>query len=172
MEIASISKTLKIRSKQSVLIIDPVGKETQCQGIILFGNDLPSLSTPQQVPVISGPGEYEIGGIKITGLREGKQTVYSLYVDGLDILLTTANALEKMHSKLKEHHIIILRDGDSLPSSSVMALSPRLLLVYGEEGEKLAKIFSKEEIKKSNKYATTLEKLPQEMETVLLVSSS
>src|SRR3989344_4248314 len=162
MEISLIaSDSLKIRSKQRVLMVNDVGKGVVCQGVIIFGKEMRlSLSfgfaqdlRPEDIPVIYGPGEYEIGGIKITGISEA-HTIYSMHIDGIDVLLTTTSALEKIQSKLKEHHMIILCEDGSLSSLSVMALSPKVLLVYGEGSEKIVKTFSKEDVKKSNKYAT------------------
>lgn len=167
------SDSLKIRSKQSVLAVNDVGKGVVCQGVIIFGKEIRS-SLPENIPVIFGPGEYEIGGIKITGISEA-HTIYSMHIDGIDVLMATTSALEKIHSKLKEHHIIILhalRADDSISSSSVMALSPKVLLVYGEGSEKFVKSFSKEDVKKSNKYSTALEKLPTELEVILLSSNT
>lgn len=171
MEISLVaSNSLKIRSKQSLIMVNNVGKGVVCQGVILFGKDMHSANLPENIPVISGPGEYEIGGIKITGIPE-VQTIYSMHIDGIDVLLTTTSALEKMHSKLKEHHIIILHEDDSLSSSSVMTLSPKVLLVYGEGSEQTVKTLSKEDVKRLSKYSTALEKLPQELEVVLLAPS-
>ena len=171
MEISLVaSDSLKIRSKHSTLMVNDIGKGIVYQGVLIIGKDMDSSHLPVNIPVISGPGEYEIGGIKITGIPDG-HTIYSMHIDGIDVLLTTTSALEKMHSKLKEHHIIVLREDDSFPPSSLIALSPRVLLVYGEGSEKIVKSLSKEDVNQSNKYLTSLEKLPLELEVVLLSSN-
>lgn len=175
MEIAMLSKDMfKIRSKHSLILVNPTGKEIECQGIISLGEKDPSsLAIPQaqSVPVVDGPGEYEIGGIKITGFQDGNYTIYSMNIDNIDMLLATTTGLAKMHTKLQDHQVVVLRSDGPLDMSAVSALSPKALLVYGNDSQDIVKTLSQEDVKKMNKYVTTVDKLPQEFEIVLLSSS-
>ena len=125
-------------------------------------------SDPKELAVIAGPGEYEIGGIKIRGYRNGMHSTYSLTVDGIDILIGTIEALEKTQQKLKEHHILVAATNVVIDSSFVTSLASNVVLFYGEKGSEAVKGFASEAVKTLGKYQVTKDKLPQEMETVLL----
>lgn len=170
MEIVLLAKNgLKIKGKQTVLLVSCVDKSTHFSGIIaLGGSDDRAFRTANTV-VINGPGEYEIGGIKITGFRADSDAIYSLKVDDVDVLLGTIQDLENMHQKLKEHNLVVVNVGSSTKDASfVTGLSSNAVLYYGDEAEAVVKSFVKEAVQKLSKYQTTKDKLPQEMETVLL----
>lgn len=151
MEIALLPKnSLKIKGKHASFIVD--------RGQIIKTDAI----------VIDGPGEYEIGGIKISGSRSDGEVVYNLNVDGVDVLLGKLSTLEKQQHKLKEQNIVVV-DVDSLTNASfVTSLASSVVIFYGEQAPTLIEKFGKENIKNVQKYTAVSGKLPAEVETVIL----
>src|SRR3989344_6498225 len=165
MEIAILSKkTIRIKGKQATLLIDPdttIKTMIPTDGVLFlepYEKTLLSKVEGHRV-VIKGPGEYEVGGIKISGFASGKNVAYSLLVDGVHIGLVQTTDLEKAKEKLTDEHIILLSSSESVDQAFLTALAPKVLIAYGEKaGEVLKTVGS--EAKTLNKYATTVEKLP------------
>lgn len=173
MEIALISKdVIKIRGKRASLVVDPMnlGVKTAADMILLF-HDFSSHSFPKiegSRLTIYGAGDYEVSGIKISGegLQEG--IIYTVRVDGMSLLLTESKVLKKLQGNLGESQMVVVKADESLDASAVAALSPRVVVLYGEHALEIAKSLGKESIAPVSKYSTTLEKLPEEMEVVVL----
>lgn len=170
MEIVLLAENgLKIKGKQSSLLLNS-NDASVFSAILSFDTNF---STPQKSPavLINNPGEYEVGGIKITGLRSGGSggtTVFSLKIDGIEVLLGEIEAVEKIHQKLKEHNIVVLYVDKNMDASFVTGLAVNCVLFYGEKASEVLKTFAKDNVQEMNKYQTTLEKIPSEMETILL----
>jgi len=58
--------------------------------------------------VLNGAGEYEIGGVKIIGLRNEKSVLYSMNIDGIEVVLGSIALLSAMQHKLKEHNVVVV----------------------------------------------------------------
>jgi hypothetical protein len=170
MEISLLSpQSIRIKGKTGSFVVNPQGKIAGVNGIFLFkGMSVDKTKMDEEIVVIKGPGEYELGGVKISGIRVGGETVYSMSVDSVDILLGKAEELAKDHAKLKEHNIVILYVDTPTNASFVTALAPNVVLFYGEKSEESITNLAKDSFKRESKYVTTLDKLPTEMETVLL----
>jgi L-ascorbate metabolism protein UlaG (beta-lactamase superfamily) len=96
----------RIRAREAIVIMDPVGKKTgyspskQTADIVTVSHDHPGHNNLQMVKpdyeLINGPGEYELHGVFINGLRtyhdkakgaeRGYNTVFELDIDGLRIV--------------------------------------------------------------------------------------
>lgn len=166
--------SLKLKGKHASVFINPQDKTSGYNAAILIGSPAKStLKIRDDVVIIDGPGEYEAGGIKITGIKADSQTVYTLSIDNLDLVIGTKEALEKVHQKLKEQAVALVQadtiDGDS---AFVGTLGLNARIFYGTKAHELADILAKDTKKDSSKYVITSEKLPLETETVLLVSSN
>ncbi|MBI3887695.1 hypothetical protein HY310_01355 [Candidatus Microgenomates bacterium] len=69
MEIALLSpSSLRIKSKQATLCVDQSDKATY-DADLLVSKSFADVTPNDETVILSGPGEYEIGGSKITGLR-------------------------------------------------------------------------------------------------------
>src|SRR5882724_3957772 len=170
MEIALLSKNgLRFKSKLAAFAVDPQDKSDYDAIFLLVKS--PDEITSQAPILITGPGEYEIGGSKITASRSEKEILYSLTLDSIDILLGTLTGLEKMQHKLKEHHIVVVDCNTISSASFVTSLASNVIIFYGEKATEIAQAFGKESVKSMTKYSSTLEKLPGEVETILLATS-
>jgi len=96
----------RIRAREATVLMDPVGKKTghtptrQTADIVIVSHDHPGHNNLQMVKpeyvLIDGPGEYELHGVFINGMRayhdkvkgaeRGYNTIFELDIDGLRIL--------------------------------------------------------------------------------------
>lgn len=169
--VQSIS-SLKLKGKHASIFINPQDKTAAYNAAILIGTPAKSeLKLSEEGVVIDGPGEYEAGGVKINGTKVDGMTVYSLTIDGVDIAVGEIAALEKMHQKMKEHHVLIVYANASQSASFVTTIATHASIFYGAHGMEVIDTLAKEEKKVVAKYQITAEKLPAETETILLASS-
>jgi len=166
MEIALLSKNaVRVKGKQASLVIDPPDSTESYQAAIYLSS---SGKIASDTVAIVGPGEYEIGGIKISGVKSAAGTVYSLTVDDIDILIGKLPVIEKVQHTLKEHHLVLIQTEEESDASFVTSLATNGLLLYGGKAKDVIKKFAKEGMNEMSKYQVTKDKLPQEIQTILL----
>lgn len=166
MEITLLPKSaLRIKGKTSSFVVNP---QEAVQANAYFLLDPKAVFVTDEAVVLNGPGEFEIGGVKITGLRNEKSVLYTMNVDGMEVLVGTITLLSALHAKLKENNIVIVNCDEVTDATFLTALAVNAVLFYGEKAEEVAQTFEKEKLKKMNKYAASLGKLSAEMETILL----
>jgi hypothetical protein len=164
--------SLKLKGKHATIVINPYDKSTAYNAALLIGSPAKSdLKFNEEGVVIDGPGEYEAGGVKISGTRVDGLTVYSLNVDGVDIAVGDIAALEKLHQKMKEHNVLIVHANTVQTATFITTLATNASLFYGVNSREVVDSLAKEEKKVVQKYQITAEKLPAETETILLASS-
>lgn len=171
MEITVTSPTsLKLKGKHASLFINPNDKSSQVNAAILVGNpSKQDIKIQDDVVIINGPGEYEAGGIKVTGTQCDKSTVYSIVIDGVDIALGEITALDKLHQKMKEHHIVLIHSNEVHSASFATTVATHAIAFFGTNARELIDSLAKENKKEVSKYQISAEKLPSETETILLV---
>lgn len=168
MEIALLPQNaLRIKGKHATFVVNPQDKANY-DAAILLGKSFAETTIIEEAVVIRGPGEYEIGGIKMTGTRVDTDVIFSLTVDGVEVLLGTIPALDKLQHKLKEHHIATVLCNSASNVSFITSLASNVIIFYGDEATSVSQAFGKEAVKALQKYQATVDKLPQEVETVLL----
>lgn len=169
MEISLLSlDSIRIKGKSSSIVVNPQNKTVALQAAILIGTQQGKAFISDEGITIDGPGEYEIGGIKISGTRIKDETVYSMTVDGVAVAIGTLTALSGAQQKIKEHNIVIALSLSDMEASFITSIAVNGVLFYGPHAKSVVSAFAKEGVKTQPKYQATLEKLPQEMETVLL----
>lgn len=177
MEVTLVStSTVKIKGKQSSFVVNPVKSvKTGADGVILLtsssnpGSLLSHELAKESRVVIQGPGEYEVGGTKISGVKYADDTVFTLFLDNMEVLVGRADAIEKVHSKLQEHQVVI----SSVPTetnsaSTILSINPRIIIVYGDKAKSVVTELGSEDVKPVTKYNITGDKMPAELEVVLL----
>lgn len=168
MEIALLPKNgIRIKNKQAAVAIDPQDK-TFYEAVLLLSKPIEEVSVQEGSLLISAVGEYEVGGIKMTGIRSEAGMIYSMDVDGVDVLVGKIEALDKMQHKLKEHHIVVVNCDAGGNVSFITSMAENVVIFYGEKANEVAASFGKENVKQVNKYSSTKDKLPAEVETILL----
>ncbi|HUQ85477.1 MAG TPA: hypothetical protein VM077_04085 [Candidatus Limnocylindrales bacterium] len=168
MEIALLpNNSLKIKGKNATILVDPKDK-TEANAALIFSGNSKEANTNNVEVVIDGPGEFETGGIKITGQRFEDEMLYSLSVDSVSILIGKSAVLEKAHQKLKEANILVVKCEEVSEASSLTSLVTNVVIFYGENASEMGKTFGQENVKHLSKYASTIDKLPAEVETIIL----
>ncbi len=174
MEIALLPKdSLRIKGKRASFAVDPPSSEGKqdknpYSAAIVLTRSIDQLQIQHDAVVINGPGEYEIGGIKMNSSSSEEDIIYNPNVDGVDILLGKLTSIEKMQHKLKEQHIILVYVDSISNVSFVNSLASNVVIFYGELASKLVESLGKGNVATMSKYSVTLDKLPQEVVTVIL----
>lgn len=162
--------TLKIKSKKATLAIDPkssIQKFDADAVLVIDKSSDPSRVNEARI-ILDGVGEYEVSGVKITGLKS-KETMYVLSSEGIDAVIAKASSLEKLSAdKVGEYKIVIINADADLNQSIITAMEPRVVVLYGEMKKELAKILGKENVLLSSKIVLAEDKLPDEMDVMLL----
>lgn len=176
MEFTVLAKNcIKLKGKQSSVIIDPQTLTTKnaADAVVFFSeralDEKAVAKIEGQRLLIEGPGEYEVGGIKISGIAHGETLEYIIRIDGLEILVARGELVRKDSGQ--ECPITVLLVEDTIETASLTALAPRVVILYGEKAKEGVKSLGKDEVVVQPKYQTTLEKLPQEMEVIVLASN-
>jgi hypothetical protein len=172
MEVALLEKSsLRIKSKHTNFVVDPFEKlpKTSTDAVLILSDRNANLSkvTDYRV-VIESPGEYEIGGIKISAIDMDGATVYALTVDNVDVLLAKTSSVTKVSEKLKDYHVAIFNVDSEINQTVVTALEPRVVVLYGEKAREAAKALGKEDAQVLQKFSAAEDKLPEEMQIVVL----
>lgn len=170
MEIAYLGgNCVKIRSKLANFIIDPTENisKTEADAIISLSGNEPNISKVSQFRlVVSGPGEYEIKGVKISGTKSDAGIIYRLTLDKIGVVLGKASVVSKSESV--SAHVVVL-DADEVPSDkAITTMQPNVVVMYGEKAEEAANTLKEGGVGSINRFAVVYEKLPQEMEVVVL----
>lgn len=168
MEIALLNeKSLRVKGKQGSVIINPFGKATDANGFILFEASIDE-KIPEDKLVISGPGEYEFSGIKVSGIKLGSSVAYGIRVDRIEILIGRGDVIGKDYSKLHEYHIAVLRIDDVVDPSFVTSIASNVIIFYGIKAQESMKQLANDAYNTESKYVVTFDKLPQEIEKIVL----
>ena len=174
---------VRIRGKKTAIVLDPFSKEkagkrfekTEADAILLTSKNTSTTSLDQienYRVVIDGPGEYEVGGVSINGISMGNATIYAIKMDGIVLL-----HLGKHDKAFSDSQIEKLPAADIVftPASKEIAdtlakLEPKIIIPMYEDGalESFLKEIGKDSIKPQSKLTVTREKLPAEMEVVVL----
>ena len=157
---------LRIKGKKATLTVDKADKTASALLLLQFIPDAAPIV--EEMVTFNGPGEYEVGGVKISGFRSGDKTVYSMTLDGTSILVGSIQTLTALQSKLKEHNIVIALCDGADSATFLTNLGTNVIMFYGEKAEETSQVFPKEKNQVVSKYTTSLDKLPQEVETIVL----
>lgn len=171
MEIAILqSSALRIKGKRSSFVVDLTSTKSNSdtKAVILLTRSLNELNVSEDTVVINGPGEYEIGGVKMNASRLEGEMVYNPNVDGVEVILGKISSFEKMQHKLKEQHIVIAYVDTKINASFITSLASNVVIFYGEKAGEVVDSVGGKNFTKMPKYSTTIDKLPQEVETVIL----
>lgn len=171
MEISIVSQnSIKLKGKIASIIMDPIeNTSTQAFAVLLSKKSSLKFTKIEDLRlVIFGAGEYEVGGVKITGIPADDECVYSGDMDGGRFVIGSSKAIEKILSKLDETPIVIINAQENFNASIVSTLSPSVCVIYGEGKEQALKALGKESLPSTSKYSFKADKLPDETEFVSL----
>lgn len=173
MDIALLSgNALRIKGKNSILIVNPTSgtSKTEADGVITLSKSAGYTDAKIEGSRINvkGPGEYEVGGAKITAISVDGNLVVRIDVDSVKVLIGSGEAVEKIQDKVEGSDILVVNADNKFNYSALTALEPKAILAYGSMKDDLGKSLGKEDAEKLNKYTTTADKLPAELQLILL----
>ena len=172
MEIVSVSgQSLRIKGKQVTTIVSPVAGKSAAEVVLFFNRPHEALTESiieNLKLVVDGPGEYEMGGMKITGLRIGEDVAYSLLLDGVELFIAKASTSSKIKDIARDCQIAIIFSDALVDQSAVTSLNAAMTIFYGDQAIANAKTFGKEDAAPIAKVSVTREKLPTESEIIVL----
>jgi hypothetical protein len=163
--------TLKIKSKKVNLAIDPREKISKfdAEAVLLTEGVFDASRINDYRVIIDGPGEYEVSGLKISGIKSDGGIIYELISDNTNILVAKASVLEKIPTdKLDDYKIVVINVDSELNQSVIIAMEPRVVILYGQNKKEGAKKIGSESIPVSSKISLSEDKLPEELEVMLL----
>ena len=171
MDIAIVGKnSIKIKGKQVAFIVDPAKDMPKVSGdaIILLGNsaDIDFSRVTDSRIIISGPGGYEVGGVKISGTKTSRGTLYKFSIDETSIILGTATDVKTEGFDVCQ--VAVVNTSNDFNESFVTALEPKITVLYGEKATESAKTLGAESVVPTTKIAIAQDKLPEKMEVVVL----
>lgn len=169
MEISLLGeRSIKLRGKKISLVVNPKENSPKFLSDVLVFYRKSDVFFSQDVKlVIDGAGEYEIGGVKLSGNAVDGDIFYTIILDGITLLFAKTSTLSKLKELPDECDIVLLESDASLPQAVATALSPNVMLLYGEFAAKDAKDLGSESSSIS-KYSVTRDKLPEETQIVVL----
>lgn len=169
MEITSVSSTsLRIKSKQATIVVNPHDASATYSAAVIFQTEATKLKIAKDILVVNGPGEYEVGGLKISGTRYDENVVYTFVVDEVWVLLVDNKTLAKYHQKLQDMDIVIVSINSEEDPSVATNVANAAVLYIGDKANEVVTKYSKEGLTKTNKFSTTKDKLPTEVQQILL----
>jgi len=174
MEIAIIDKnTIRVKTKKTTFIIDPIAStpKTSADAILLLQKSKGDLQRVTDYRlVIDGPGEYELGGVKISAFKTDGELAYGLIGDGVETVIGESSALNKLADKFQEKTIAVINMNEELNESVITTIEPRIVIFYGEKASEGVKSAGKDSagVEKTKKINIAENKMPEEMQVAIL----
>lgn len=165
------NNALRIKGKKASLVVDPkkgVTKQTADAILLLGKQEFDPTRVEGARLVVKDPGEYEVGGIKLTGTGDESAMFYNLNVDNLNLVLANVSVLSKFKDAITGPKIAILNADSQLDPEAIAAIEPRVVLLYGQYSKEAVKSLGKEGISGTKKFAPAKEFLPEETQIVWL----
>jgi L-ascorbate metabolism protein UlaG (beta-lactamase superfamily) len=175
----------RIKGKTATVVTDPYASAAAglkfpkhiAADIVTVSEDHPNHNAIHQIEgtayVVNGPGEYEIKGVGVIGRTIEKNTMYRIEIDGVSIV-----HLGDVHRTLSSEEVDTLNGVDILmiPVSGsavplINEIEPSIVIPMRYSREDLAaflKEIGKEDVTPQPKLIVTKDKLPEQMQVVIL----
>jgi hypothetical protein len=121
--------------------------------------------------VINGPGEYEVGGVEISGVN----AMYALTVDGVKVVMVgklEGEISDRKKEKLEEADVLLLEISANSTDIAKKSAANYLIPIAFEKEEKELKVFldafDKENLEKVDSLKVDKDNLPEGVEVILL----
>lgn len=168
MEIAIAGgNSIRIKGKNVILVADPAPKSGPADITLALKKGIAPQRAEGVRLAINGPGEYEVGGVKITGVETGGEVVFTGEVDGVKFVLGLASALEKALSKLDETQVAIINVSGNFNPQIITGLGPNIGLLYGPQKDQALSDLGKKGLTPVSKYVVKADKLVPEAEEIV-----
>ena len=172
MDVSLLSKdSIKIKGRNSSLVIDPTAQIQKVSAdAVVFLKDIEERSAVERVTdyrvIIRGAGEYEVAGTRILGTKSDGNFLYSFNIDNISVFVARTSGLSR-NQETGDYNILILNVDCDFKDTMVTGFSPSIVILFGEKAQEALKMLGKES-SKSQKFSVSADKLPLEMQVVLL----
>ncbi|OGH23626.1 MAG: hypothetical protein A2958_02530 [Candidatus Levybacteria bacterium RIFCSPLOWO2_01_FULL_38_13] len=173
MEVALLNQnTIKIKGKSASFLVDPVLKtpKTGADAVIFLkefeDSGQAAIRAQDARVIIKGGGEYEVGGVRISGTKVNGHFNYFFNVDNVNVFIGRTSGIEKTQEGTICNLLILNVDSD-FKESMVTAYEPNVILLLGNRAEQAVNLLAKDH-ETSSKFVITSDKLPTETQIVLL----
>lgn len=167
------NQSIRIKGKKVTFIVDPMKDipKTPADAIVLLNgingkNNIDMSRVTDSRIVIDGPGGYEVGGAKMSGILTPNGTLYRLSVDDIDMII--GNVTESKAEGFNSCQVLIVNANEGFSESFVTALEPKITVLYGDKKNESAKTLGLESITSTPKVTVVKDKLPEKMEIFIL----
>lgn len=160
MDFAIIDNSLRIKSKTATVFVNPLDKKKTEADIALFTNA--GLHFSDARLNVTGPGEYEVSGAKVSAQKLGKDIYFVVEADGLRVGIGKMSQMQENQDKIPPSNISAVNLDSQVNMSSIILSEPSVIVLFGENAKEV------KDAEKVSKYSVTFEKLPQETQTILL----
>ncbi len=132
MEISLINKTsVKLKGKNASVVIDPTSKADAEIVITTKAIDSLSLDKVEGVRlIISGPGEYEAGGISVTGKTAKGQILYQI-IESSRIMFVTSDSISQVPDD-EEYDCLLIEVMGELKEDSFASINSKCVVLFGD----------------------------------------
>jgi len=162
--------SLKLKSKEATFVVDPAKgmPKTSADAVILLSesNNVDLSRVTDSRIIIAGPGSYEVGGVKISGLKTPKGIIYKLLLD--DIITILGSSTDAKTEGYDACQVAVVSTANDFSESYVTALEPKITVLYGDKKVESAKKWGAESVSLVSKVTILKDKLPEKMEIVVL----
>lgn len=172
MDISLLSESsLKLKIKKTNLVVNPSVKTPKIEADAIISTS--SETDPSRVKdyrvLINSAGEYEVGGLKISGIQERGNLMFIFNSDGKEIAMANASTLSNIpQDKIRECAIALINADTEVPQNVITAMEPRAIILYGDKAKSAAQSLGKENSPSSSKVSIAEDKLPEETVVFLL----
>jgi hypothetical protein len=165
MEVALVSdQCVRIKTKKAQFLTPVGGKFEKEEDVVLRFE-----KTRQEgsLHVFDGPGEYEVSGVKLTGLGKTEVTGYLSKIEGMDVVICRSSSITRLKDQVSDVQICIIDAHTPLGTADVANLNPKIVVVFGEHAAAYAHTISTE-ITPTAKVSLTKDKISDELQVILL----
>jgi ABC-type Fe3+-hydroxamate transport system substrate-binding protein len=165
MDLAIIDKSLRIKTKAATIVVNPLEKsKIEADAALFSQKDAKAEGARLNV---TGPGEYEVAGVKISASLLGSSIFYQIEADSLKVGIGRMSEIASNQDKVPSSQIIVVDADSSLNVESIISTEPLVIIAYGQHAPETEKLAG-QNVQKLNKFSITFEKLPQETQTVVI----
>lgn len=169
MDLSLVGKqTILIKTKNASLIFDPDSSmsKTEADSILSSYDEADTSKIENSRILINGAGDYEVGGIKISGIRTEEGIFYTIKLKDMDLLLGRMSILEKAKGKIPQSKVLVFNLDSEVDESVISETEATSIIAYSEKEELLSK-FAKDK-ERVKKVSLKEDKLPQETTITVL----
>lgn len=132
MEISKVSPTsVKLKGKNASVVIDPMSKIDAEIVIKSSPSEALALDKVENIRlIVSGPGEYEAGGISITG-RPVKDGVIYVLLDQVKVLFTLSSTIGSVPDD-EEYDCLLIKINSVLSKDTIAPINTKCVVLFGD----------------------------------------